>query len=58
MLRGFPLVNALGTVALVFGLPAALAAPYGTRRAGPALWILAAWVGAALPMAFLVTPLL
>ena len=58
MLGGFPLGYALGTVALVFGLPAALAGLYGTRRARPALWILAAWVGAAVPMAFLVTPLL
>ncbi len=58
MLGGFPLGYALGTVALVFGLPAALFGLYGTRRARTALWILAAWIGAAVPMAFLVTPLL
>jgi len=57
MLGGFPLGSALGTVALVFGLPAALTVLYRTRRASLALWILAAWVGAAVPMAFLVTPL-
>jgi hypothetical protein len=56
-LGGLPLAYALITVALLFGLPAALVRLRRTRRFAPALWIFAAWVGAGVPMALLITPL-